>query len=127
MPKRLQPVICPIQRKNMVTTAAHRFEIRLTKLDPTTGSEIKKTRPCIILSDEESNQYLNTVIIAPLTGTVKPYPARVKCTFQGKQGTVALDQLRTVDKRRLIKKMGTMDFITCETVCQTLQNMFNFY
>ena len=106
---------------------AHRFEIRLTRLDPTEGSEMQKIRPCIIISDEESNQYLHTVIIAPLTKTIKPFPTRVKCKFKDIQGTVALDQIRTVDKRRLIKKVGTMDFLTCETICQTLQSMFGFY
>ena len=84
---------------------AHRFEIRLTRLDPTEGSEMKKIRPCIIISDEDSNQYLNTVIIAPLTKTIKPFPARVTCQFKDIQGAVSLDQIRAVDKRRLIKKM----------------------
>ncbi|MBO6794090.1 MAG: type II toxin-antitoxin system PemK/MazF family toxin [Balneolaceae bacterium] len=85
-----------------------RFEVHLVALDPTIGSEIKKTRPCVIISPDEMNRHLKTVVIAPLTSTIKNYPTRVALTFQGKSGEIVLDQLRTVDKRRLVKKLGTI-------------------
>ncbi len=85
-----------------------RFEVHLVALDPTIGSEIRKTRPCVIISPNEMNRHLKTVVIAPLTSTIKNYPTRVALTFQGKSGEIVLDQLRTVDKRRLVKKLGTI-------------------
>ncbi|MDP1842633.1 MAG: type II toxin-antitoxin system PemK/MazF family toxin [Sediminibacterium sp.] len=103
-----------------------RTEIWLVELNPTVGSEVKKSRPCIIISPDEANKYLNTVTIAPLTSTIKSYPSRVKCSFDGKEGQVAIDQVRTVDKLRLKKKLGTLDKRTGEKVFQTLQDYFSF-
>lgn len=81
----------------------NRFDVYLVALDPTLGSEIKKTRPCVVISPDEMNRHLNTVIIAPLTSTRKKYPTRVGLSFQGKKGDIVLDQIRTVDKKRLVK------------------------
>lgn len=86
-----------------------RFEVWLVSLDPTRGSEIAKTRPCVIISPDSVNQYLNTVIVAPLTSTRKPYPTRVNCQFDGRDGQVALDQEGSVDKSRLVKKIGSLE------------------
>ncbi len=83
-----------------------RFDVYLVNLDPTIGKEIKKTRPCLVISPDEMNNYIATVIIAPMTTQGRDYPTRVKCHFEGKDGQIVLDQLRTVDKSRLIKKLG---------------------
>lgn len=83
-----------------------RFEVWLVTLDPTRGSEIAKTRPCLVISPDSVNHALNTVIVAPLTSTRKPYPTRVDCQFDGREGQIALDQTRSVDKVRLMKRLG---------------------
>ncbi len=101
-----------------------RFEVHLISLDPTKGSEIKKTRPCLIISPNEMNKHIRTVIIAPMTSTIKNYPTRVTTTFQGKKGQIVLDQIRTVDKSRLIKSLGTISSSAEEKVLSTLQEMF---
>jgi mRNA interferase MazF len=101
-----------------------RFEVHLISLDPTKGSEIKKTRPCLIISPNEMNKHIRTVIIAPMTSTIKNYPTRVTTTFQGKKGQIVLDQIRTVDKSRLIKNLGTISSSAEEKVLSTLQEMF---
>jgi len=75
-----------------------RFDVILISLDPTRGSEIRKTRPCLVISPDEMNDHIRTVIVAPMTTKGKPYPTRVPCTFQGKRGQIVLDQIRTVDK-----------------------------
>lgn len=80
-----------------------RFEVYLVNLDPTVGSEIQKTRPCVVVSPDEMNRHIRTVIVAPMTTTHRQYPTRVACCFRGKDGQVVLDQLRTVDKERLVK------------------------
>jgi mRNA interferase MazF len=85
-----------------------RFEVYLVSLDPTMGSEIQKTRPCLIISPDEMNRYIATVIVAPMTTKGKDYPTRVSCTFKGKHGQVVLDQIRTVDKSRLVQKLGVI-------------------
>lgn len=85
------------------------YDVYLINLDPTIGHEIHKTRPCIIISPEEMNENLGTVIIAPMTTKSHDYPTRVKVTFQGKMGWIVLDQIRTVDKKRLVKKLGLID------------------
>lgn len=82
------------------------YDIFIVNLDPTVGSEIKKTRPCVVISPDEMNRPLRTVQIAPMTTNTNPYPWRAPITFQRKKGMVALDQIRTVDKRRLVKKIG---------------------
>jgi mRNA interferase MazF len=103
---------------------ANRGEVYLVDLDPTRGSEIRKTRPCVVVSPEELNQNLNTVIVAPLTTRGRPYPWRVACQFGGRTGSVATDQLRTVDRGRLVKPLGTMDASTFDAIQRTLQDMF---
>ncbi len=103
-----------------------RTEVWLVELNPTVGSEIKKSRPCIIISPDEANKYLNTVTIAPLTSTTKSYPTRVNCSFDGKKGQVAIDQIRAVDKERLKKKLGKMDKRTVEQIFKTIQEYFSF-
>ena len=85
------------------------YDVYLINLDPTIGSEIKKTRPCVVISPDEMNRHLSTVIIAPLTTKSHSYPSRIEVNFQKKTGWIVLDQIRTVDKRRLVKKMGAID------------------
>ena len=103
-----------------------RFEIRNADLNPTIGSEINKIRPCLIVSPDESNKYLNTVVVVPLTSTVKPYPTRLDCHFQGKQGQLAVDQLRCIDKTRIGKKMGELDVETSIKVCSLIVETFRY-
>lgn len=86
-----------------------RFDVYLANLDPTVGSEIQKTRPCLVISPDEMNRHIRTAIIAPMTSSKKDYPTRVSCTFRKKKGQIVLDQIRTIDKNRLIKKLGTID------------------
>ncbi len=85
---------------------AQRFDVFLVNLDPTKGREIKKTRPCLIISPDEMNRFISTVMIAPMTTKSHDFPTRVSCKFQGKNGFIVLDQIRTIDKIRLIKKLG---------------------
>jgi mRNA interferase MazF len=104
--------------------AISRFEVHLVNLDPTVGSEIKKTRPCLVVSPDEINHHIRTVIVAPLTTKGQSYPTRVSCRFKGKDGQVVLDQIRTVDRSRLIKKLGKIDGTTAAAVLDVLQEMF---
>jgi len=101
-----------------------RGEIYLVNLDPTIGSEVQKTRPCLIISPDEMNQYIRTVIIAPMTTKLRSYKSRVEVEFKGKQGQVMLDQLRTVDKQRLVKKQGQLSSEDIQKVLALLQEMF---
>jgi mRNA interferase MazF len=103
-----------------------RFDVYLVNLDPTIGSEIKKTRPCLVISPDEMNRNIRTVIIAPMTSAQKEYPTRVFCTFQKKKGQIVLDQLRTIDKARLIKKLGTIGSKDQLEVISILQRLFAF-
>jgi len=103
-----------------------RFDVYLVNLDPTIGSEIKKTKPCLVISPDEMNRNIRTVIIAPMTSARKEYPTRVSCTFQKKKGQIVLDQLRTIDKSRLIKKLGTIDSKDQLEVISILQRLFAF-
>jgi mRNA interferase MazF len=103
-----------------------RFDVWLVALDPVGVKEIRKTRPCLIISTDESNQFLNTVIIAPLTSVIRGYPTRVKCSFQKVKGEIAVDQLRAADKERLIKKLGILDDTICGVVCDRLTVMFEY-
>ena len=105
-------------------TGLARGDVHLVGLDPTLGSEIKKTRPCLIVSPDELNQYLRTVIVAPMTTGGQTYPWRVACRFQNRSGFVALDQLRTVDSERLVKRLGRLSAATTTEVLDTLQEMF---
>jgi mRNA interferase MazF len=101
----------------------HQYEVYLINLDPTIGSEIKKSRPCIIISPDEMNKFIGTVIIAPMTTKSKSYPTRVDLTFKGKKGFIVLDQIRTVDKSRLIKKLGSTDVKTIQKIKNIIQEM----
>ena len=100
-----------------------RFEIWLVNLDPTVGSEIKKTRPAVIVSPDELNRHLQTVIVVPLT-TGRSYPFRIPTKVQGKPGVAAIDQIRTVDKRRLVKRIATLRSRTTERLLEALGEMF---
>ncbi len=104
--------------------AINRFEVYLVNLEPTVGSEIKKTRPCLVVSPDEMNHNIRTVIIAPMTTSGKLYPTRVSCRFKGRKGQIVLDQIRTVDQSRLIKKLGRVDRKTAAAVLDVLQEMF---
>jgi mRNA interferase MazF len=104
----------------------NRFDVFLVNLDPTVGSEIKKTRPCLVISPDEMNRHIHTIIIAPMTTAGKDYPTRVSSTFRNKMGQVVLDQIRTIDKIRLIKKIGTIDPDTQSEVISVLQRLFAF-
>ncbi|CUS34768.1 type II toxin-antitoxin system PemK/MazF family toxin [Candidatus Nitrospira nitrificans] len=101
-----------------------RGEVYLIDLDPTRGSEIRKTRPCLVVSPDELNQYLRTVIIAPMTTGGQTYPWRVRCRFRDRSGFVAIDQLRTVDSERLVKRLGRVTPGTLAAVLAVLQEMF---
>ncbi len=103
-----------------------RFDVYLVSLDPTVGSEIQKTRPCLVISPDEMNKHIRTVIIAPMTSTGKDYPTRIRCTFRKKQGHIVLDQIRTIDKERLIRKLGTIDSKAQLEIVSVLQRMFSF-
>ena len=108
----------------MVATVAGRDEVWLVSLDPTQGSEIKKTRPCVVVSPDEMNQHPRTVIVAPLTTVQRPYPTRINLTFQRKRGQVALDQIRTVDRSRMVKKLGKLSGNTTDAISALLIEMF---
>jgi len=102
----------------------NRFHVYLVTLDPTLGSELKKTRPCVIISPDESNRHLATVIVAPMTTKGRGYPTRIPCRFQGKQGQIVLDQLRTVDKVRLVKRLGRISPSVQSALLAALAEMF---
>ena len=102
----------------------NRFDVFLVALDPTIGREIKKTRPCTVISPDEMNHHIGTVIIAPMTTKTRAYPTRVLCTFQGVAGQVVLDQIRTVDKSRLVKKLGRLSPSASDRVLSVLGEMF---
>ncbi|MBI4619563.1 MAG: type II toxin-antitoxin system PemK/MazF family toxin [Desulfobacterales bacterium] len=104
----------------------NRFDVYLINLDPTVGSEIQKTRPCVIISPDEMNRHIRTVIVAPMTTAGKDYPTRISCKFKKKKGQIVLDQIRTIDKTRLIKKLGSIDSETQLEVISLLQRLFAF-
>lgn len=101
-----------------------RFDVYLVNLDPTVGSEIQKTRPGAIVSPNEMNRWIKTVIVAPMTTQDRPYPSRVHCQFQEKEGQIALDQIRAVDKSRLVRKLGRLPEETQTNVLAALAEMF---
>ena len=101
-----------------------RGDVHLARLDPTSGSEIRKTRPCLVISPDELNQHLDTVSVAPMTTAGHAHPWRIACRFQNRSGFVALDQLRTVDRERLVKRLGRLSSGTTADVLDTLQEMF---
>ena len=102
----------------------NRFDVFLVNLDPTVGHEIKKTRPCVVISPDEINHHIRTVIVAPMTTKGRSYPTRVPCKLRGKSGQVVLDQLRTVDSVRLVRKLGRISQKTGSEVLAVLQEMF---
>jgi mRNA interferase MazF len=108
----------------MVAASPKRFAVYWVSLDPTIGAEIKKTRPCVIVSPNEMNRHLSTVIIAPLTSTIRDYPMRVQVSVARKKGEVALDQLRSIDKRRLTGTLGTLSKKEAAHIISRLQEMF---
>jgi mRNA interferase MazF len=103
-----------------------RFEVFLVSLDPTIGSEMKKARPCVVVSPDEMNRYIQTIVIAPLTSRGGDYPTRIALTFRGRKGQVVLDQIRAVDKARLVKKVGSLPEATARTVSGRLVEMFAY-
>ena len=107
-----------------VTRVPSRGEVFLVELDPTRGSEIRKTRPCVVLSPDELNHHLQTSIVAPMTTGGHPYPFRIPCRFAGKSGHVVLDQLRTVDHERFRKRLGVLSRATVRGALQILGEMF---
>lgn len=103
-----------------------RYDIYLVNLDPTQGSEMQKMRPCVVISPDEMNRYISTVIIAPMTSTQRDYPSRVNVTFQRKKGQVVLDQIRAVDKSRLVKRLGVLPDARAREVAGVLREMFAY-
>lgn len=99
------------------------YEVVLVNLDPTVGHEIKKTRPCVVISPNEMNTHLSTVIVAPMTTTIRKYPSRVQLKFEGKVGMVALDQIRTIDRKRIIKALGKISSPEIKKVKKVLMEM----
>jgi mRNA interferase MazF len=99
-----------------VVSFPKRDEVWLVSLDPSQGSEIRKTRPCLVVSPNEMNEPLHTVIVAPMTTTLRRYPSRVNVTFRSKNGQVALDQLRAVDRQRLVRRLGVVPAKTAQRV-----------
>ena len=103
---------------------AHRFEVYLITLDPTVGNEIRKTRPCLVISPDEMNEHVTTVIVAPMTTKGRPYPTRIPVRFKGKAGQIVLDQIRTVDKARLARRLGRIQLVKQGEVLAALAEMF---
>src|SRR5882757_1077769 len=102
-----------------------RDQVWLVALDPTQGIEIKKTRPCVVISPDEMNGNLHTTIVAPMTTVARAYPTRVDVRFQGKRGQIALDQLRAIDRKRLVRRLGTIPSTTAQAASDTLLEMFS--
>ena len=104
----------------------NRFDVFMVGLDPAVGSEIQKTRPCLVVSPDEMNENIRTVIVAPMTSATNKYPTRISCRFRKKTGQIALDQIRTIDKSQLIGRLGTIDSKAQLDVVSVLQRMFAF-
>jgi mRNA interferase MazF len=101
-----------------------RFDVFLIRLDPTVGREMRKTRPCVVISPDEMNRHLSTILVAPMTTAGQPYPTRIPCRFRGKDGSVALDQVRAVDRSRLIRRLGRLGAATQDRILATLAELF---
>jgi mRNA interferase MazF len=99
------------------------YQIVLVNLDPTVGSEIKKTRPCVVISPNEMNKYLNTVIVAPMTTQSKKYPTRIEVKHDNKKGWIVLDQIRTIDKQRIYKALKSLTFREIEKIKTTIKEL----
>ena len=110
--------------KNGVDVVIRRFDVVLAELDPAIGSEVRKNRPCLVVSPDEMNKNLRTLIIVPLTTGGISYPSRIPCKFRGKSGQVMLDQIRTIDKSRVIRRLGAMSESTSRIVMNRLTEMF---
>jgi mRNA interferase MazF len=108
----------------VIGASVHRGDVFLIGLDPTRGSEIRKTRPCVIVSPDELNAHLRTFIVVPLTTGSQPFPFRVPCRFGRRAGHVVLDQIRTVDRERLVRRLGRLTPAVLSQVLQVLQEMF---
>jgi mRNA interferase MazF len=106
--------------------AVRRFDVFLVSLDRTVGAEMRKTRPCVVISPDEMNRHISTVIVAPLTSKGNDCPSRVPLTFKGNRGQVVLDQVRTIDKARLVKRVGTLTEATAKAVSRRLVEMYTF-
>jgi mRNA interferase MazF len=104
--------------------AVARSEVYLVNLDPTVGSEIQKTRPCVVVSPDEMNRHIRTVIVAPLTSRGRLYPTRVRVTFEARESLIVLDQIRTVDVSRLVRRLGELDSDSMAAVLAVLGKMF---
>lgn len=102
----------------------NRFDVFLVALDPTVGHEIRKSRPCTVISPDEMNRHIGTVIVAPMTTQGRDYPTRVPCTFQSVDGQIVLDQIRTVDKSRLVKRLGRLSPTAADRLVAVLVEMF---
>lgn len=100
------------------------YSIVLVNLDPTVGSEIQKTRPCVIVSPDEMNKYLNTIVISPMTSSLKQYPTRIPVNYNGKKGMIAIDQIRTVDKKRIIKLLGKLNKTEIKMTKEVIKETF---
>lgn len=100
------------------------FEVYLVSLNPTRGAEIQKTRPAVVISPNEMNNTLKTCLIAPMTTTLRNYPSRVRTEFRGKAGDIALDQIRAVDKQRMVKRLGVINKSSSAAILERLQEMF---
>ena len=111
-------------RSEKLDVVASRFDVVLVRLDPTEGREIRKTHPCLIISPDEMNRHIDTVIVAPMTTKGRPYPTRLPVRFKGKSGQILLDQIRTVDKTRLVKRVGKIDAATRAHVLALLAELF---
>ena len=109
----------------MAVVDTYRFDILLVSLDPSQGAEIKKTRPCLVISPDEMNKHIRTLIVAPMTSKGRSYLTRIPVTFNGKEGKILLDQIRTIDKSRIIKKLGTLNAKEASMVLETLGKMFS--
>jgi mRNA interferase MazF len=103
-----------------------RFEVWLVSLDPTRGSEIRKTRPCVVVSPDELNRNIRTAIVAPMTTASRNYPTRVGVRFEGKNGEIVLDQMRTVERARLLRRLDTLPSATSRRVCAVRAEMFTW-
>lgn len=102
----------------------NQYDIVLVNLDPTIGSEMKKTRPCIILSPNEMNRHLQTIVVAPMTSSSKPYPTRISIKHKASRGWIAIDQIRTIDRLRIVKRFGTLTDKEIEKVKGVIQETF---
>lgn len=109
----------------MGVVKVRRFDIILMSLDPTQGAEIQKTRPCVVISPDEMNDFIRTIIIAPMTTTLRAYPTRVYIKFNGREGEIALDQIRVIDKSRVVKSLGKLEKHTSSQVRDVLIEMFS--